>query len=167
MNIKLSDFLIGDYAAAIKAFDTILVEKVHHVWFRKEMAYYYIYREKKSFKTYNFDDDLRMEVKHGMSQHDAFVIPNKKSYKSYRTYGAKKMNSDDIENEEIFDFENGKKIEYLLHATKDTAKLIQLDHPGFLPNQRQHRQFGLAVLQISQSLNEHITLLYENKVRIS
>ena len=165
MYIFLSTIFPGNYTAAIKAFDTILVEKIHHVWFRKEMAYYYVFREKKSLKTYNYDDDLRMEVKHGMSQHDAFVIPNKKTYKSYKKYGAKKMNVTDIENEKLFDIENSKKIEYLLKATRDTGKLIQLDHPGFLPNQRQHRQFGLAVLQISQSLNEHITLLYENKVR--
>lgn len=172
------------------------------------MAYYYIFRENKSLKTYNYDDDLHIKLKYGMSQHDSFIIPNETEYTTYKKH-AKEIESversqigmvdrrskDEIEEDraegydvpsstplitEGEEFNKAKqlieeneiaqnnKIEYLLKATGGIAKLIQLDHPGFLPNQRQHRQFGLAVLQLAQSLNEHISLRYDsgNKVRV-
>lgn len=36
---------------------------------------------------------------------------------------------------------------------------VQLDTPGFLPNRRQHRMFGLAVLQMSLALRKHMSLI--------
>ena len=57
--------------------------------------------------------------------------------------------------------EKEKYIGQLVVATSHLSSMIQLDHPGFLPNLRQHRQFGLAVLQMSQSLLEHIALIVE------
>lgn len=170
------------------------------------MAYYYIYREDKSLKTYNYDDDLHIKLKYGMSQHDSFIIPNETEYTSYKKHAKEiesiersrlgsidKRSKGDIEQDRAEGFDvpssaplitdgeefnkakqlieaneiaQNNRIEYLLKATGGIAKLIQLDHPGFLPNQRQHRQFGLAVLQLAQSLNEHISLRYDsgNKV---
>ena len=196
----------GEYNKGIVFFNSILKDSIHHVWFRREMAYYYIYRENKSLKTYNYDDDLHLKLKYGMSQHDSFVIPNGTEYTSYKKLAKEiesiersqlgsidKRSKEEIEEDraegydvlsstlpvtEGEEFNKAKqlieeeeiaqnnRIEYLLKATGGIAKLIQLDHPGFLPNQRQHRQFGLAVLQLAQSLNEHIALRYDggNKV---
>jgi tetratricopeptide (TPR) repeat protein len=47
----------------------------------------------------------------------------------------------------------------LVSLTLPFAKLIQLDSPGFMPNRRQHRMFGLAVLQMATSLSLHFALI--------
>jgi hypothetical protein len=177
--------LTGEHESAIKEFTSVLSsgpnDTWHHVWFRREMAYYYLYRQNDSFRTYNYDEDLSNRTKHGMSQHESFIVPSEKEYKSYKIYvqekkekeNENKKNEND-ENEKIKKIEKDRayaeqlsKIEFFVKATSRVAQLIQLDHPGFMPNQRQYRQFGLSVLQIAQSLREHISLLYENKVCVS
>ena len=183
--------LTGEHESAIKEFTSVLSsgpnDTWHHVWFRREMAYYYLYRQNDSFRTYNYDEDLSNRTKHGMSQHESFIVPSEKEYKSYKIYVQEKKekekeNENENENKKNENDENEKikkiekerayaeklsKIEFFVKATSRVAKLIQLDHPGFMPNQRQYRQFGLSVLQIAQSLREHISLLYENKVCVS
>jgi tetratricopeptide (TPR) repeat protein len=47
----------------------------------------------------------------------------------------------------------------LVALTAPFSRLIQLDSPGFLPNRRQHRMFGLAVLQSTTALCRHLTLI--------
>jgi tetratricopeptide (TPR) repeat protein len=47
----------------------------------------------------------------------------------------------------------------LVTLTTPFAKLIQMDSPGFMPNRRQHRMFGLAVLQMATSLSQHFALI--------
>jgi tetratricopeptide (TPR) repeat protein len=47
----------------------------------------------------------------------------------------------------------------LVALTAPFSRLIQLDSPGFLPNRRQHRMFGLAVLQATTALCRHLTLV--------
>jgi hypothetical protein len=86
--------IAGEYESAIKEFTAVLKsgpnDTWHHVWFRRELAYYYIYRGKDSFKTYNYDEDLRNKTKHGMSQHESFTVPSEAEYRSYRLYAIKK-----------------------------------------------------------------------------
>ena len=179
--------LTGEHESAIKEFTSVLSsgpnDTWHHVWFRREMAYYYLYRQNDSFRTYNYDEDLSNRTKHGMSQHESFIVPSEKEHKSYKIYVQEKKekenknknkNNVNDENEKIKKIEKDRahaeqlsKIEFFVKATSRVAQLIQLDHPGFMPNQRQYRQFGLSVLQIAQSLREHISLLYENKVCVS
>ena len=113
----------------------------------------------KSLKTYNYDESIHPQIKNGMSQPDSYTIPDELSYKSYALQKIPK-NPRSKKTEEMYT----KTIEFFVRSTKSVAKLIQLDHPGFLPNQRQHRQFGLSVLQIAQSLREHVHLLHMNKV---
>jgi hypothetical protein len=179
--------IAGEYESAIKEFTAVLKsgpnDTWHHVWFRRELAYYYIYRGKDSFKTYNYDEDLRNKTKHGMSQHESFTVPSEAEYRSYRLYAEEKKSKENEENENYKERNKGndeneivvktkkdkeaeklKKIEFFVKSTDGLARLIQLDHPGFIPNQRQYRQFGLSVLQITQSLREHISLLYQKKV---
>ena len=52
----------------------------------------------------------------------------------------------------------------LLDLSEHYSDWIQLDCPGFLPNKRQHRMFGLAVLQMSTSLSRHIGSLRQGGV---
>ena len=40
----------------------------------------------------------------------------------------------------------------LVELTLPMAQWVQLDAPGFLPNRRQHRMFGLSVLQMGAAL---------------
>jgi hypothetical protein len=44
----------------------------------------------------------------------------------------------------------------LLDTSSLLSDWIQLDTPGFLPNKKQHRMFGLSVLQMSLSLSKHL-----------
>ena len=124
------------------------------------MSYYYKIMQHKSLKSYNYDENLRVEIKHGMSQPDGFTIPKKSIYKSY----GHKSYSKNTEIKEDKNSKNLRNIEYFVNMTSNLSRLVQLDHPGFLPNQRQYRQFGLAVLQIAQSLREHVSLLHDGKV---
>lgn len=47
----------------------------------------------------------------------------------------------------------------LVELTKPMSRWIQLDSPGFLPNRRQHRMFGVAVLQMAAALTRHLSLI--------
>ena len=47
----------------------------------------------------------------------------------------------------------------LLEETKHLSVWLQLDHPGFLNNRRQHRQYSLSVLHMAQHLRRHVGLL--------
>ena len=47
----------------------------------------------------------------------------------------------------------------LLRLSAPYTQLIQLNSAGFLPNRRQHRMFGLAVLQIGCTLSKHFALI--------
>ncbi|KAK7834094.1 suppressor of rps4-rld 1 [Quercus suber] len=42
----------------------------------------------------------------------------------------------------------------LLHAADSIGKKIQYDCPGFLPNKRQHRMAGLAIIEIAQRISK-------------
>ena len=46
------------------------------------------------------------------------------------------------------------KINELLQDVKNISTLLQLDSPGFLKNERQHRQFTIAVVHAAQQLNQ-------------
>jgi hypothetical protein len=60
-------------------------------------------------------------------------------------------------------FDKNQEIGCYLEATAHLSHFIQLNHDGFMPNQRQHRQFGLSVLQMSESSMEHIVLLHSEQ----
>lgn len=47
----------------------------------------------------------------------------------------------------------------LVELTLPMAQWVQLNSPGFLPNRRQHRMFGLSVLQMGAALTKHLSLI--------
>jgi hypothetical protein len=47
----------------------------------------------------------------------------------------------------------------LIALSADLGSWIQLDSPGFVPNRRQHRMFGFAVLQAAAVLRRHVELI--------
>ena len=47
----------------------------------------------------------------------------------------------------------------LLSYAKALGDWVQLDTPGFIPNKRQHRMFGLAVLQMAGQMSKHVHLI--------
>ena len=47
----------------------------------------------------------------------------------------------------------------LVECTAEWGSWVQLRSPGFLPNRRQQRMFGLSILQMATILRKHINLI--------
>ena len=147
-------------AAAI--LDELLsLDPAHHAWYRRELTYFYQIIAHRSLRTFNYDDKLHLEIKTGMSQPEHFTIPPPSKYTSYKNQAIAAVSAARKKNQHIVNDEDKHRIDVFVQATSYLSRLVQLNTPGFLPNIRQHRQFGLAVLHMAQSLREHTTARYQ------
>ena len=122
------------------------------------MTHFYRVIARRSLTTFNYDDLLHLEVKTGMSQPEHYTIPGPAKYVSYKAAAEKAaakhaQHGGDADGEEAR--ERRRRVGRFVRATAYLSKFVQLNTPGFLPNIRQHRQFGLAVLHMAQALREH------------
>ena len=134
---------------------------VHHAWYRRELTYFYQIIAHRSLRTFNYDDKLHLEIKTGMSQPEHFTIPPPSKYTSYKNQAVSAVNAARKKKLHLISDEDKHRIDGFVRATSYLSRLIQLDTPGFLPNIRQHRQFGLAVLHMAQTLREHTMARYQ------
>ena len=129
-----------------------------HIWFHREIAYHRVIYLDTSFSDFNYDVIVDPRLKTGL---------NSKYQRSGLPIGYDAANIARNAMDKLKDAEkNGKKPLKMnakaLLALKETVHLkrwIQLDSPGFLPHARQHRMFGLSVLDMTQKLRKHVKLI--------
>ena len=157
--LGLSFQSIGKYDQAFQAFDNILnIDHKNAVWFRKEFISYYVGKLDTEFKQFNIDNDFDPAIKEGIidAKTTAFVP---KSYVPYASITSMTyMRRQSIRDEPI-----SQDVALLLNATKNMNIWMQIDSPGFLPQKRSHLMFRFCVLEIAQTLKNHVTLLNEGK----
>ena len=156
---------IGQFSKAEDYFRLLLNSYPDNIgWFQRQIAYYFWSKLDADPKTFCPDADIDPRLKEGTCR--------KANWRSFMEIPRKRYQGDvdvapltkpigvpDVEDSKIL--ESHKLIE-MLGKISPLTSWIQLDAIGFVPNPRQHRQFGLAVLQMAAALREHCRLVKLN-----
>jgi tetratricopeptide (TPR) repeat protein len=188
---------LGRYNDSIAAFDELIDQlsvkmayQGHNVdddirnryinaWFKRELvAFHWIHLDDDLRSSYNIERSIHPRVKEGHSsqindrtpmeviQTELIGSSYHESLPSSLPEIARRLPHADMQDgSSLSKLDN---MRMLLTATARIGGWIQLKTPGFLPNQRQHRMFGLAVLEIAQALEDMIIskgeLLVDDKI---
>ena len=99
--------------------------------------------------SYDVDDEIDSKLKYGISKG--------LSLHSVGYEGALHEEYAEFVNDNINIVDDEKsKIHELLESGRNISTLLQLDSPGFLQSERQHRQFSISVLHAAQKFNQAI-----------
>eukprot|EP01036_Dinobryon_divergens_P031645 gene31645-41082_t len=158
--LTTSYFNLGNYFEAAKHYEQILaMDHAHSSLFKKELLYYTAYKAQSPLMSYSPDVELEGIVRIYSTQVIDSILPM-----TFTSYSRRKGYQ--ISRKPLFKPSNEFKdsAKYLLEQTSAYSSWIHLNSPGFVANQRLVAIFGLAVLQIVQSLTSHVQLLKHGKV---
>ena len=158
--LATSSFSLGNYFEAAKYYEQILaMDKKHSSLFKKELLYYTAYKAQAPLMSYSPDVELEGIVRIYSTQVIDSILPM--AYTSYSKRKGYQINRKPFfkPSDEFKDSAS-----YLLEQTSAYNGWIHLNCPGFVANQRLVAIFGLAALQIVQSLTSHVQLLKHGKV---
>ena len=148
---------IGNFKDAMNYFDIILKNNPKsHVWFGKEVSMFYWETLDKNRRSFNIDKDIHPGIKEGHAIHTKSPEEFIREYPEYENLSTKFQH---LRIEDQRPIEVPGKTDELLLLTAELARWVQVDSPGFMPNKRQYRMFGLAVLEAAQTLRRHIISL--------
>lgn len=185
--IAFSYQAMGDYKSAIEWFEkTLAADPDHYVWSLREMAYYRWRMLDTPLNFYNPDTDLHWLLKvcivlyppfPNISQ-DAWIrraplrnycgpglqpwchfklsLHHPKEIKELSTGGL------GIPLSQYYNITRREQFKELVALTLPISRWIQVDSPGFLKHERQHKMFGVMVLQMAQLLISHYRLAKED-----
>ena len=115
----------------------------YSAWYNREMAFFFWSKLDSPIESWELDDGIPTKIKEGFSK--------RADYKDLETSALKNMQaSKSIPPVDLRKSLVGCK---WLEKAVEIGRFIQLKSPGFVANNRQHRQFGLAVLEASQFLD--------------
>jgi len=147
---------LGRFKQAAAMYDRMLsLNPTHDAWFTREVLFTIYVHLDDDLSTYNTDRMVDPVVKEGRSQRNPWTEVFPKSYVS----DISKIAREKLEEEGDKPFVMTERIRYILELTSPIKKWVQLETPGFMPNERQHRQFGLSVLQMAQTMRQHTKLI--------
>lgn len=154
---------LGNFESAINYYNRLLaISPFDSVRYRKELSYYYLSKLDVKFFNYNVDIDIDSKIKEGMikDNDDTFSSTNweKLYYKNVKD-SIIKITLPEIS----FDDNLTSKSNIICEVTDKLSKYVQLKLVGFLPHDRHQKGFGLAVLEIVQSIQSHVLLLTQDK----
>lgn len=154
--------LVGEarFGEAVGMFDRALkVSPEHIVWFHREVAYMLWMNLDNSVVTYYPDRLLNPRVSEELSQQNSWKHLVGEGYlpiastKLAKSLKAKAKHRDQNQVGDVSgSFVMSADASAVLNHTLYLAKWIQLTSPGFLPNLRQHRMFGITALHLAQLL---------------
>eukprot|EP01006_Ploeotia_vitrea_P018007 TRINITY_DN49262_c0_g1_i1.p1 TRINITY_DN49262_c0_g1~~TRINITY_DN49262_c0_g1_i1.p1 ORF type:complete len:888 (+),score=100.99 TRINITY_DN49262_c0_g1_i1:171-2666(+) len=147
--LALSHHNMGQTRKAIKAYDKFLSKHPDDpLWYNKENCLIMHHWLEKDVRTFNWDRAVNAYFREAWCKRSN---PRRIKY-----------NPQNGINADIPDIPIGKDVPPLSEEWKKIVELantvgprIQLDTPGFLPNIRQHRMCGLAVVEMAQTLRLH------------
>lgn len=151
---------MGDYSRAVEYYQqTLSVDASHFAWTVMEICYYRWSKLDTHLEEYNADRDVDWQLKFSWVKNDA-RSSHCKSKKPCRLTPLTNLPPNDLlaipsVRDSDFSKEKRRVIRDLLNVTSILSRWIQVNSPGFLPHRRQHKMFGLQVLQMSQTLRRH------------
>jgi tetratricopeptide (TPR) repeat protein len=153
---------MGKFNQAIGLFNKILkMNPKHYAYYQREICYYLYNRLNESITHIQMDVDIMPHLKEVIAKRSPFEEFEKVISKY--THQIPANNISDILDEEITIMGNQLQSNGLLEYIDKLGKKIQYNSPGFLPNKRQHRMAGLAILDAVNTWKQNITDL-KNKV---
>eukprot|EP01041_Mallomonas_annulata_P007656 gene7656-15668_t len=161
---------IGKYSKSIEIFNNILsIDPSHHAASFKEISIILWSNLDNTTKSSNemivLDDIIHSRIKEACCKHihvsNIEVEDNDCKISSTLNYEAQPIPTSisDVKYSEI----NRNKYIKLIEYSNKVNHFVQLRTPGFIPNKKQHRMFGIAVLQMAVSLKKHVQSI-RNKI---
>eukprot|EP01042_Synura_sphagnicola_P003973 gene3973-4987_t len=154
----LAEQALGRYSAAIRRFDGVLaLEPCHYCWCFREVAIAQWIHLHRPLKSFSWEGVIDPRVKEAcckkQSAVEAGVVVGTYSFlRPPLDEGPDPAPSTRAQNERRAQFNK------ILELSVEVQQIVQLRSAGFLPNRRQHRMFGLAVLQMASSLRAQLCL---------
>lgn len=144
-----------DFSSSFKFFDRLLNLRGENSYepnvpFHLEIAFYRMNFLDTPLLEYNFDVVVDKKIKAGLNKGGNFDFPMSVD-KSVEINARKKASE-----EEARPPVAAKRAQEVLDLTAQLRGWIQLNSPGFLPHRRQHRMFGLSVLEMAQQIRQHV-----------
>ncbi|CAL1372059.1 unnamed protein product [Linum trigynum] len=149
---------IGEYAEAVKDYDATLDVELDSMekfvlqclaFYQKEIALYTASKINTEFSWFDVDGDIDPLFKEYWCKR---LHPKNVCEKVYRQPPLRES----LKRGKLkkHDFAITKQKAVLLAAADSIGKKIQYECPGFLPNRRQHRMAGLAVIEVAQKVSK-------------
>ena len=144
-----------DFANSFRCFDTLLSLKggliaESNVPFHREVAFYRMNYLDTPLDEFSFDLVVHSDIKAGLNKRENFPFPSTNN-KTLGAVARQKASKEIVQNPAA-----SGRAQDALDVTKALRGWVQLDSPGFLPHRRQHRMFGLAVLEMAQKLRSYV-----------
>jgi tetratricopeptide (TPR) repeat protein len=140
---------IGHYKTAIIYYDKALaIDSSNFCWFQREIALFTWNRLDRPL--YQLNDDLNPRIK------DGFCKKSKWEQILNHNYVPLSSPNEIPTFEDVDERYNIEQQEIMLKMIRPLIPLVQLNARGFLPNKRQHKSFGLAVLEMAQTMRAAI-----------
>lgn len=149
---------IGEYREAVKDYDAALDLELDSMekfvlqclaFYQKEIALYTAAKANSEFSWFDIDGDIDPLFKEYWCKR---LHPKNVCEKVFRQPPLREsLKKGKLRKQ---DHATTKHKTALLHAADSIGKKIQYDCPGFLPNKRQHRMAGLAIIEIAQRISK-------------
>jgi tetratricopeptide (TPR) repeat protein len=151
---------LGQYSEALVFFENathLMPESTCRV--QKHILLYYLHQADYSLDEFCVDADFNEQWKEAFCKYDNIVARHQSPF----VIGDCNADGDeDIVEELDSSYEVGPELCRIVEISRGLSHLIQLDTPGFLPNSRQQKSFGLAALQMAKRLSQHCDLILEH-----
>ena len=147
-------FALGLFPDAVQQFDDVLhIDPDHHCWGFREVVLYCWHRLFDNLQDFSLDTGLDPRVKEACCKKQSARV----ALLSGPPHKCIPIPEDhwDLDRMQELSQSNAAAMQRVLQSSKQLEHFVQLRSPGFLPNARQHRMFGISVLQMSVKLRRH------------
>jgi tetratricopeptide (TPR) repeat protein len=150
-----------DFASAFRTFDRMMGlsgarAAEANVPFHREVAFYRMSYLDTPLLEFNYDMVVDKSIKVGLNKREPFPFPVDRGNSVEKIAREKATAEALIKHSQPVRQLVSDKARAALKVSSQLRGWIQLDSPGFLPHRRQHRMFGLAVLDMAQQLSEYV-----------
>jgi tetratricopeptide (TPR) repeat protein len=137
---------LGLHAAAVADYEAVLKEAPDHVaWYNREVVLYTHSKLDTPVKEFNMDRDMAPAFKEAWCKRlDPATISS--------SYTPQPSLSSTIPDVQLRDSSSSPLVAQIIEAARPFGSKLQLNCAGYMPNKRQHRSCGLAVLELAQTL---------------
>eukprot|EP00597_Dinobryon_sp_UTEXLB2267_P007522 CAMPEP_0170087962 /NCGR_PEP_ID=MMETSP0019_2-20121128/22325_1 /TAXON_ID=98059 /ORGANISM="Dinobryon sp., Strain UTEXLB2267" /LENGTH=707 /DNA_ID=CAMNT_0010305907 /DNA_START=423 /DNA_END=2546 /DNA_ORIENTATION=+ len=150
--LAVCHFSSGEFSRSEEVFKRLLaLDPTHYGWPRREVMLFNAQRAHAPLFSFNPDQLIPAAVRAASSKFDPADPTTSKTV--YSTAGSEFTPSERF----------NASVKALLRETLSYSGWIQLNTTGFLPNQRSHASFGLAVLAMAQRLQDHVRAVRSGK----
>ena len=151
---------IGQYSEALSYFDVALrINPNSTCRVQKYLLIYYLQHVDSGWEEFSVDRDFNAKWKEAFCKHNSLMPLHEEPFVVKNEIAA---NIEDVIEELDQSYTVEPELDKVLRICRGLSHWIQLDTPGFLPNSRQHKTFGLAALHMAQKLSQHCNLIVQH-----